>query len=209
MWFPHRTTSKLPPSSCGLLWIALCVGVFPNKMQKWLWRAVLAPSRAFRASRQTPQCRAEVRKFLKESPSIQTITRCIGTKVILSIPGYRCLSGPRWHSVSVHTKTVFSCSISKCLQKQNVKASLFVLSACASYLVLCNIEGASISEDSPHPYQRLAFIWGHWKCMHFLLGRKGGKAKMGKQMWQINWVEMELPLRGESKQCAYWVAELL
>lgn len=56
--------------------------------------------------------------------------------------------------------------ISKCLQKQNIKGSVFYglrpvfsgPSACASYLVLCNAEGASISEDPPHPYQRRAFI---------------------------------------------------
>lgn len=43
------------------------------------------------------------------------------------MPGYHWLSGPCWNSVTVHTKTVFSSSISKCLQKQNIKGSVFTV----------------------------------------------------------------------------------
>ena len=83
------------------------------------------------------------------------------------------------NNFTMHTKTQFFLSDVKCLQKHYIKESLltvlrlcFLLSLLASYLMLCDGEGASISEDPPHPYQWLPFIWCHWKCMHFLLGMK-------------------------------------
>lgn len=136
----------------------------------------------------------------------------------LSIPGYHCLAGPPWNSVPVHTKAVFSSSISKCLQKQNIKGSVFtvwgpaffVLPARASYLMLCNAEGASVCEDPPHPYQWLAFIWCHWKCMHFLLGRKWeGGSKDGKAdvANQLSWNGTTSPW-GKKTVCllSRWIA---
>lgn len=54
--------------------VCLCLPKFSNMTQKWLWRTVMSASRASCASRQTPQCHAEIRKFWKKSPSVQTIT---------------------------------------------------------------------------------------------------------------------------------------
>lgn len=68
------------------------------------------------------------------------------------------------------------------------RPGFFVFSAHASRRVLCNAEGASISEDPPHPYKWLAFIWCHWKCMHFLLGqKKGGKDGEADVANQLSW----------------------
>lgn len=127
MWIPHRTTSKLPPSSCGGLWVAACVGVwhkFPNTMQKRLWRAVLAPSRAFRASRQTPQCRAEVRKFLKESPSIQSHAVCEpkSSSLFLAITASQALVD----TVSVCILKQYFSALSLSVYKSRISKHLFL-----------------------------------------------------------------------------------
>lgn len=157
-------------------------------------------------------------RFWKNLPLYKQSHAVCKAKHHLSVPSYHCLSGPRWNSVTVHTKTVFSSSISKCLQKQNIKGSVFivwgpaffVLSAHASYLVLCNTEGASTSEHPPHPYQWLAFIWCHWKCMHFLLGSRG---LLGGQRWEsrcgksieLKWTYLSV---GGKKVCllSCWIA---
>lgn len=89
--------------------------------------------------------------LLFASVSVKTISLCI-------LNGY----------FSVLSPSVYKSVISKDLFLL-FEALLFLVSTRASYLVFC--EGASISEDPPHPYQWLPFIWCHWKCMHFLLGR--------------------------------------
>ena len=188
---------------------SLCLaGVFKCEAEEWpsltLSPLICHKSQCFKAnfdrSARTPHWEKRSWNYF----SLRTNIYCMQSKaplrpLRLSLP----LSPPLFVSVSVQTisprilNEYFS-AISECRQKRHIRASvflqfeavLFLVSPRASYLVLCDGEGASISEDPPHPYQWLPFIWCHWKCMHFLLGRmkRKKKVKIGNQKWRINWV---------------------
>lgn len=160
----------------------------------------------------------EIRKFLNESPSVQTIKRCMQSQTITSLFLAITASQALIETVSLCILKLYFLLLSQVSTKAkyqkicfySLRPSFFVLSANASYLVLCNAEGASISEDPLHPYQWLAFIWCHWKCMHFLLGSGGvggfrdGKADVANQ---LSWNGPTSPW-GKKTVCllSFWIA---
>lgn len=131
----------------------------------------------------------------------------------LSVLSYFFVNEPVQKNVTLHTKQPFFFSVSKCLQKPYIKESVFSVKgsafSCFSLGFLsctfCDSEGASISEDLPHPYQWLPFIWCHWQCMQFLVKMK--KLEMGNWNRGINW-NGSISL-GAGKQCAHRGIELL
>lgn len=187
-------------------------------MQKCLWRVVLAALRASCAPRQKPQCYAGIRKFLKESPSVQTIALCKQTKAITSLFLAIAASQALVETVSLCilkqqfpplSLSVYKSSISKDLFLQS-GAHFFFCSFSLCFLSCALLRWRCLNLWRPFSSIPMTGLYLMSLKMHALpAGKKGGKAKIGKQMWQINWVEMELPLHGERKQCAHWVAELL
>jgi len=139
-------------------------------------------------------------------------------------PPYLCLSVPS-QPPPVHTKTHFVLFYLQVLQKQHIKGSFFSFSHMQSeaapllvsspplpVLFLCDgdlVEGASISEDPPHPYQwrTLYLMWFgnvHSSCPGECERSKDWKPEVGNRL-SLNGTTSP----GEGKHCARWGTEWL
>lgn len=112
------------------------------------------------APRHPPRLSPPLSPLLFVSASVQTISPCMLHEYL-----------------SVLSPSVYKSPISKdlFLQFEPVLFFLFLL----ELPILCFVTAKVLQSqrNPPHPYQWLPFIWCHWKCMHFLLGRMGGKKK--------------------------------
>lgn len=216
----NQTTATLRLSA---LIRAACVRVWSrlsNLMQEWLWRTgppVPPASRGSCASRQTPQRHSEIRKFLKESSSPQTITRCMQSFAITSLFLAIAASQALVETVSLCILKHYFPPLSRSVYKSRISKDQFLQSGVGLFCFLQPMHPAVcfVTLKVPRSLKTLLIHTNDWPlfdvienaCTSCWDERRG--AKMGKQMWQINWVEMDLPLRGEGKQSAYWVAGLL